>query len=186
MLPKLSILIPSLYKRNIFLTALLSQIQSQPDHLLSQTQILVDIDNGIKPIGSKRNALKESAEGEYIAYIDDDDRISDIYLTRIFEGIEKGVDHVGVCMEFRRDGESPEIVKSSIGHTWEKKGGVIYRTPQHICAIRKEIADMVSFPPVRFGEDKAFSELINPLLKTEHLCDDVIYYYNYRSDKKGI
>jgi hypothetical protein len=30
-----------------------------------------------------------------------------------------------------------------------------------------------------FGEDKQFSEEIKPLLKTEDLIDDPIYYYLY-------
>lgn len=180
---KLSILIPSLYSRFEFLSKLLACISVQNKVCLNQTEILINTDNTAKSIGQKRNELLQSANGEYSVFIDDDDTISEDYLLRIFEGINKGVDHIGISMMYKPDNGAHKLVKCSRDYAWCEKDNIYYRSAQHVCPIKTSIAKQVVFPLTNFGEDKVFSDLINPLIKTEHLIDTPIYFYNYRSNK---
>lgn len=184
--PRLSVLVPSLTKRGQFLSRLLDQLSTQNADCLKQTEILVSIDNGVKSVGQKRNELMQAATGEYVVYADDDDEVMLGYMFLIFHGIKEGADHIGITMSFKRDGANEEIIKHSIGHVWENKDGIILRSATHLCPIKREIALQVKFPDKSFGEDKEWAELINPLLRSEYLVEEVIYYYNYRSNKNGI
>lgn len=180
---KLSILIPSLYKRQILLSSLLAQIANQDTTCLIHTEVITSIDGGVKSIGQKRNELLQKATGDYVVFIDDDDNISKDYLERIFEGINKGVDHIGIAMSVSLDGKLPKVCLNSKYYVWEEKNNIYYRGVQHVCAIKREIAQAVKYPEINFGEDKVYSEIITPLINTEHLITEPIYFYNFKSNK---
>ncbi len=182
MTPKLSILIPSLIKRSGYLLRLMEGFRTQLNHV-NEVEILVNVDNGKKSIGQKRNELLQQATGDYVVFIDDDDEISTVYLLEIFEGIEKGVDHIGIQMMYMPDKGVSKLVKCSKDYAWEEKDGVYLRSAQHVCAIKRSIATQVKFPEISFGEDKTWSETITKLVETEHLVSEPIYFYRYRSQK---
>lgn len=78
---KLSILILSIPSRlSNFLPTLLQNLLKQAEPFKNQVEILTLIDNKVRSIGKKRQNLIDIAEGEYIAFIDDDDRVSDNYI----------------------------------------------------------------------------------------------------------
>ncbi len=181
---KLSILIPSLYKRYHLLNMVLEGINSQNAECLEQTEVLINTDCGKKPTGTKRNELLRSASGEYVVFIDDDDLISWEYLQLIFEGIKKDVDHIGISMIYQEDGGPEKMVRCSKQYGgWGEENGVYLRTAQHVCPIKREIALQVKYPDISFGEDKAYSDQINKLIQTEHLIATPIYYYKFRTIK---
>lgn len=180
---KLSILIPSLYNRFEFLSRLLALLALQDKVCLNQTEVIINTDNRIKKIGAKRNELLQSATGEYVVFIDDDDTISQDYLLQIFEGINKGVDHVGISMMYQPDRGKHALVKCSKNYAWGDKDGVYYRSAQHVCPIKASIAKRFTFQETNFGEDKIYAEKINPLIQTEHLINKPIYFYLDRVNK---
>ena len=86
---KLSILICSLASREYYRNRLLELLESQIN-VENQTsiEVLQDIDHGEASIGSKRQRLIEVAKGDYVCFIDDDDRISPDYIEKILKAIE--------------------------------------------------------------------------------------------------
>ena len=88
-MPKLSILIPSVPSRKTQMIELLDSLENQ---LLSlgrsnDVEILVFYDNKLRTVGAKRNDLLYLAKGEYLAFIDDDDNVSDSYFKLDFHTI---------------------------------------------------------------------------------------------------
>ncbi len=85
---KLSILILTVPKRQKRYFPRLTQ------HLLEQIGDREDIevlglyDNKKRSVGEKRNNLLEIAKGEYLTFIDDDDRIADDYIESITKVID--------------------------------------------------------------------------------------------------
>lgn len=187
---KLSILICSLLQRKDKLSKLLNQIIKQIKSF-PQVQVLVNIDNRQKSTGTKRNILLNSANGVYIAAIDDDDRISDTYFKQIFQAFDGdfSVDCLSLQGRIRINGgeERTFIHDISIKKWDEKKDNrnkvVYYRGINHLNVCKLSIAKSVGFPDKTFGQDKSFSDMVMPFLKTQKKVKGVIYYYDY-FDKK--
>ena len=87
---KLSILILSITDRAEQLKKLTDELDIQIElyNLKDSVEILTEIDNKEKTIGDKRNIVKAKAKGEYICFIDDDDMVSEDYLSEIFIATE--------------------------------------------------------------------------------------------------
>ena len=182
-LPDLSILICSLYNRGRVRGRLLTLLESQPPELLARCQIVVDIDGGEVTIGAKRNRLLDASVGKYIVFIDDDDTITKTYLARIFEGIDLGVDHIGVGMLYCPFDASPQLVECSMKHDWTHAGTKFLRPPQHTCAVKANLARFVGFDDISFGEDRSYAERLKPLIETEYVVKEPIYIYQYDARK---
>jgi len=179
---KLSILICSIDIRTELLSKLMSVLDLQ---LNSDVEVLVEKDNGKISIGKKRNILLRRAKGEYISYIDDDDLVSDDYVSKILEAISHKPDCCGIEGEITTDGTNPRKFIHSIKYTdWFEKNGIYYRNPNHLNPIKKEIASQIGFPEIDHGEDKNYSANIYPLLNNEVYIDSVIYHYLYSSVNK--
>ena len=187
MKPILSILIPSLHDRYNYLTRILNQISSQPEHLLNQCEIQVNIDGRYKTTGEKRNQLLSASSADYIVFIDDDDSISPNYLEQIFIGISKNVDAIAITSLYSPDDietcGSPRIVKHSKDYVWAETPEAYLRNITHICPVKRDLALQVGFPPTTFGEDISYSSGLTSLVKEEYLIEDVIYTHQYRSKK---
>lgn len=183
---KLSILICTVPQRADFLQRLYNILIPQK---VDEVEILVSESVNIS-IGEKRNALLESAKGDYIAFIDDDDRISDNYISLILKGIDKGVDCCSLRGIITEDGRNPQIFEHSIRYkeysTDEAREVVHERFPNHLNAIKSSIAKQFKFPHIDVSEDTnwAYQIFHSGLIKTEHYIPQVIYYYEYRRNKK--
>lgn len=185
--PLLSILIPSLDKRAGLLTVLLRSLEKQitPD-IKDKIEFCINLDNGKKSIGQKRNELTQSAKGLYCASIDDDDRISVNYISHILRGIEKEPDCCSLIGTYTKDGRNPMLFKHSIQYNgWYTKDRVLYRYPNHLNCIRTDIAKQIKYPELYHGEDKSFSDQLREsgLLKVEHKIEHILYTYDFRSNK---
>jgi glycosyltransferase involved in cell wall biosynthesis len=138
-------------------------------------------------IGHKRNALLSAAQGEYLAFIDSDDRIGDNYFAHAFTGINQGVDACGLTGIITEDGQNPKkFVHSMRYDSWYEKDGIYYRNNNHLNVCRSSIAKQMRFPETSQGEDHDYSKqlLASGLIKTEYWDEnEVIYMYDYRSKK---
>lgn len=200
MTPKLSILIPTTHDRAQLLKRLTIIIESQLGEVKAlkpgkicrwffdspDVEVLTFKDNKEFSVGTKRNALLQSAQGEYIAFIDDDDRISDNYFKLIFEGIEKGVDCCSLKGIITENGNNPLLFEHSIKYSAYKTNPegmpVRYeRFPNHLNCIKASIAKQFSFPESNHGEDTDWAtQIFNAgVIKSEHYIDEVIYYYEW-------
>ena len=101
LLKDFSILICSLESRSLKLNRLLSILKEQAD---DRVEILVSVDSGEKSVGAKRNELVKASCGKYLAFIDDDDIVSDDYVDLILKAIQDGPDVVVLQLDYYQDG----------------------------------------------------------------------------------
>jgi glycosyltransferase involved in cell wall biosynthesis len=181
-----SILICSLENRKHFLDRLLQIIKPQ---ITNEVEVLISLDDGSLSIGKKRNDLLERSKGEYIAFVDDDDLVSEDYVELILKALESKPDVVGIHLHHLTDGVLTGLTYHSLDYDswWEEKtlGSLTkyYRNPNHLNPVKKIYALQVKFPEISFGEDKEYSNNILPLLKTQNKISQEIYYYYFRTNK---
>lgn len=184
----LSVLICSLHSRAQFLHRLKSELEKQINqyNFHDQVDIVIDTDNGEKTIGQKRNDLIEKAKGKYVCFIDDDDMVSPFYLKTILKGCEQDTDCVGLVGRMTIDGSREKIfIHSARFKTYFEQNRIYYRPPNHLNAIKREIAIQFKFPEKNFSEDTDWALQVakSNMIKTEAPVNVVLYYYLYRSKK---
>lgn len=188
--PLLSILICTLPKREYMFRELVVFLSSQViDFDEGAIEILFD-DSEVDSIGEKRNRLMGRAKGKWLCAIDDDDKVSSNYIKLLLEATESDCDCASLKGEITIDGGIPEIFEHSIKYNeWKTnpKGSDIRheRFPNHLNLVKASIAKQFQFPEKNFSEDFDWStELHNSgLLRIEHYIPDVIYFYNFISNK---
>ena len=144
------------------------------------------LNNGQYSKGHYRNELLSWAKGEYVCFIDADDRISKDYIQTLIEGAKTNPDCISLRGEFSHDGGAPEIFEHSLKYSqWRTTTGLIKyeRNPNHLNCIKAEIAKSIKFDDINHGEDHLWSKAIQPLLKKEYYTDKILYYYDYISKK---
>jgi glycosyltransferase involved in cell wall biosynthesis len=182
---KLSILIPTVVGREEKLERLLSILNSQGE--FPSVEILIEKDNKEISIGSKRQELLEKAKGEYVSFIDDDDEVSDDYISQILKAIEYNHDAIGFKIECTFNGTGKCMASASKRYAdWgENQDGFRYvRSIYHKTPVRRELALKAGFEDMRFGEDYVYSRKIMSLVKSEYYIDKVLYFYKY-NDEEG-
>jgi len=175
---KLSILIPSLDERNTKLENLKTELNRQIDK--KSVQVIAVTDDRQMSIGQKRNMLLNQSSGEYVAFIDDDDLISKDYIEKVLNGVKNNPSCSSLTGRIMfSDGYSRPFIHSLKYDRWidDHEGKVYYRPPNHLNAVKRDIAKAVGFPSVNLGEDRHFSMGIRSLLKREEWIDGVIYQY---------
>lgn len=164
--PKFSILTPAIPERAHQLAALCAEIDRQRAPFGQQVEHIVLMDSrGARTVGEKRDELVRLARGEYLAFVDDDDRISPDYIASIMAALAS---------------ESPDVVTFYQHAVWnglqstvifrlgQNNGpfipdGVTDRNAWHVCVWRAAIARLHHFPASNYGEDWAWAR---------HLCAD--------------
>jgi glycosyltransferase involved in cell wall biosynthesis len=183
----LSILILSTDDRLEFLERLIKKLEPQLNEF---TEVLCDMGDG--NIGFKRNKLVQKAVGRYVAFIDDDDLVSEDYIEQILKAIRMNPDCCELNGIYYIDGVEQKPFKHSIfhgvdhtGNPYFEDGGAYYRCPNHLNAIKREIAIKYPFPELNHGEDTNFAIQLfkDKALRTEGKIDKIIYHYYYRSNK---
>ncbi|MFH1718521.1 MAG: glycosyltransferase family A protein [Planctomycetota bacterium] len=134
--------------------------------------------DGGATIGENRNEALADAIGDYVCFVDDDDLVSEDYVARILAAIETCPDVVGLTGHYICGANKPELFVHSIRYKeWLTVDGVHQRMPNHINAIRRDLVMQVKYPPKNHGEDFDFSMSVAPLLKTEVMPEEILYYY---------
>lgn len=191
---KLSILICTVEGREHFLERLTKILEKQimPRYWSSIEVISIggNKEDDAMSIGAKRSLLLDLADGEYVCFIDDDDRVSENYVELLLPGIEKGVDCCSLRGIITEDGQNPLIFEHSIKYKEYKTNPegmpVRYeRYPNHLNCIKASIAKQFRFPETNHGEDTDWATKIfkSGLIKTEHYIDNILYNYEYRRKK---
>lgn len=154
--------------------------------LEGKVEILVEVDEGEETIGAKRNKLLQRAAGKYVAFIDDDDSISDDYLLKVFGGINQNRDCCSLNGIITFDGSNPKVFKHSIDYKkYDEVDGEYLRFPNHLNAIKASIAKQFKFPEKNYSEDTEWATALHEsgLLKTEWRIFGTIYFYKYIRNK---
>lgn len=186
----LSILICTLDERKIVFDELMVNLENQVMKFPPGTvEILVKCDNREMTTGAKRDYLLRKAKGDYIDFIDDDDDVYPYFVSEIIRAAKFGADCMATNGIMTTDGANRipwRLSKNYPNVTIYEEGiGQVYlRTTNHISPVRRDIAIQGGFPDISNGEDKAYSESIHPLLKTEHTILPPMYHYKFSSQNK--
>jgi glycosyltransferase involved in cell wall biosynthesis len=176
------ILIPTMPSRSALLDRLLGILIPQ---LVPGVSFFTD--DGLGTIGEKRQRMLNNSSADYVAFIDDDDRISPDYISRILPCLESRPDCVGISIYVTTDGrpwpDNP-IFMHSLRFKYNSAWRGNHRTPHHLCPLRREIAIKSRFSDKNWGEDYDFALGLLPRLATEEWSgDEPIYFYDYLTSK---
>lgn len=184
----LSILVCSVHTRyKTFLPNIQDQLYDQLAALSEADQQRVEIivltDNKQMMLGHKRNVMVDIAQGKYISFVDDDDRIADDYIATLLKATEKDTDSIVFTAEVSLNGEKPKPCYYSKEFKRDyNKPNAYYRIPNHICCVKRAVSLKSSFPNQLYGEDAGYGKVLLPHLKTETVIDRVLYYYDYNAE----
>lgn len=182
---KLSILVCSTHNRyNTFLPKMLDALFGQfrnlePDQQ-KEVEILTLIDNKTIMLGIKRNNLIDISKGDYVVFVDDDDRVAENYISKLLDATGSGADIITFPVMVSLNGEPAKPCYYSKDYEKDfNRPDSYYRLPNHIMAVKRELAQMVPFKPVLYGEDSDYSKRLRPFLKTQHTIKETLYFYDY-------
>ena len=186
MKPLLSILIPSIPSRfESHLFPLWKELQRQCNESMygSRVEILILSDNKHRSIGSKRQALLNLAQGDYIAFMDDDDKPNEKYIINfLYETIRNSIksDVITFNQHVSINGELYPLT-FKFGHevNEEPNKDGFTRPPWHVCFWRRDVVQHCTFPNSNYGEDWAWAEQANKKAKTSHHIDEFMMTYVY-------
>jgi glycosyltransferase involved in cell wall biosynthesis len=163
------------------LPLLVQQIQKQvDDQQQNNIEILYFGDNKKRSIGRKRNDLLKLAQGKYVCFLDDDDKISSVFISRLMPHLHVSTDIICYMVECSVDGGTGKPVYYNKNHTKNTNYPEYYeRMPNHLMVVKRELALQTLFKDISFGEDKDYSIRLKPLLQSQILIEEVLYYYIY-------
>lgn len=180
----LSILTPSIPRRAAKLASLAERITPWTGNDIEWLTITDD-----RPSGPKRNEMMDSARGDYVCHIDDDDMLDHIFPSLILP-LLCGVDVVLYDAYVSFNGSPQFRVSTGIDHPNEQPRNLpggrfsdIRRRPWHWNAWRTDIARKGRFPEQHHGaEDAIWLEQVWPLAKTSLKADYPIFLHFYNSN----
>lgn len=183
---KWSILIASHVSRRDSLYRLIGLVEPQ---LTPQVEVDVLWNRGQLGIGEYRQKLLDKARGEYVNFVDDDDRIPDHYVSDILEALETDPDYVGFQVHMHDASDPPVLGKREIRveHSiryegWFGRAPNLYRDISHLNPIRRDIAIKGRFVGGR-SEDRKWAKEVRPWVKTEVYIPKVMYFYDFERGK---
>jgi hypothetical protein len=185
---KLSILMLGISNRLDYSKKIFKKIEDQINNLnTKEVELLFLIDNKNQTVGSKRQSLLDISRGSFVCFMDDDDDISDDYVSEILSAIKSNpnVDVINFKQKARINNDVETDIIFSIKHKTNDDyypGGVIKRLPFHICVWNKKIASQVRFPNISKVEDWAWAKELCLLATTEYNIDKYLHYYIFNSE----
>lgn len=150
--------------------------------------VISDSDNKQKSIGKKRQDLLEAAKKsdcEWIVFFDDDDLPSENYIQLILDTINSNpdIDCIGINGTMTTNGSNPQTWCHVLGETWREgkpnEKFTYYRPIIHFNPVKLELALKAGFKDMRYGEDRDYSDRLNPLLKKMAYIEQPLFHYNY-------
>jgi glycosyltransferase involved in cell wall biosynthesis len=182
-----SVLIPTIPGREASLQSLLASLREKVARIAPHLRVeySINFDTREKSIGKKRQELLQGAKGKYMAFIDDDDAITDAYIEDLRDTIA-GQFHV---MRLRG-----QIQQYTFTHSLENTlsgmmaaGEVFLRPPNHLNPMLTDVAKLVSFGDATRGEDLDWTIRMarRGLLEREFRSDASRIHYLYQmGDRK--
>jgi glycosyltransferase involved in cell wall biosynthesis len=177
---QLTVAICSIPSRADQLSALVKHLEKQAEG--KPVEILAILDNKTIKIGKKRNSLVELASGKYVAFVDDDDWVTDDYVDSILEKVHEDNDVILFQQLRFEDGKKDRISICSLDVEKDyNTPSAYYRKPSHLMATKKELILQSRYrEDVGVGgEDMEWSSRVRSLLKTSSSIDKVLYHYFY-------
>ncbi len=186
--PLWAILVPTIPQRQALLLRLLDALLPQLDEPAGAVRVIAWRNSGRPRLAEVRDALVATAGSDYVSFVDDDDLVSDDYVSRIVTAMHDSpaVHHVGFRVDYCVSGESREVVDHSLRwRRWHRTAdGRLVRDFTHLDPVRRDIARRGRFAAAKPGraEDRVWCRQIRPLLRTEAYVDRVLYRYLYSDE----
>jgi glycosyltransferase involved in cell wall biosynthesis len=175
----LSVLIPSVPERMDHLKRIVDELSRQSEH--KAVEILVLLDNKKRTVGSKRNTLIEQAQGAYIVFVDDDDRVEPNYVDFLCASIEAmpEVDCVVFDVEVNYNGYFSKICKYGKEYNYGEDARYYYRKPNHLMCYARRIAVKHPFKDIGYGEDDEWAARVSEDIVHQARLPATLYHYDY-------
>lgn len=183
---KLSILIPSIPSRiSTHLLPLYHMIEEQASKF-PDVEILCFLDNKMRTIGKKREGLVQLAQGEYQVQIDDDDVVSEFFVSELHREIskEESPDVILFNQYASINGGNFFTVSFDLGNENEqcrqdenKKWVNIKRAPFHNMCWKSSLAKSELFPDASYSEDWHWAKRLIPKVKSWSKIPRCLTYY---------
>jgi hypothetical protein len=183
-----SVLIPTIPGREASLQSLLASLRETLARVAPHLRVeyCIAFDNREKSIGRKRQDLLQGAKGKYMAFIDDDDAITDAYIEDLRDTIS-GSFHV---MRLRG-----QIQQFTFTHSLENtlsgmmaSGEVFLRPPNHLNPMLTDVAKLVPFGDAVRGEDLDWTIRLakRGFLEREFRSDPSRIHYIYQMGERKV
>ena len=188
--PLLSILIPTLVRREDRFLRLLTGLTFQIESSHAPVEVVALQNSGARPIAEYREILLHDARGKYLCFIDDDDEVPDYYIDELMKALIQDPDVV--AFEVFCAGIAASRTLTGLKYSGMTRAPIVtgnslayVRAYIHMQPIRTEIARQSSFiSPSEAGfarEDYQFTETVAPSLLArgshEIYIDKVMYRY---------
>lgn len=155
--------------------------QLYPDD--KRVEVLYLLDNKKRSVGAKRQALLDIAQGEYIAYVDDDDDVAPEYCESILKAIATAPEKPDVVTfdQIANIAGNVGQVRFGLGNPNDdfNPDAITRRNAWHVCAWRRELAKQYTFPDLMDGEDWAWAEQLCAAAKTSVHIYAVLHFYHF-------
>jgi glycosyltransferase involved in cell wall biosynthesis len=184
---KLSILVPTLPETYSIgmLARLRTVLDPQIKNRSSEVELIIHDAGRSMPTGTKRNELIKQADGDFIVFVDCDDLVPAYYVDEMLKAINKGPDVVTFVGHITDNGGPKERFVIKLGERYEKRGGVYYRPPNHLTAMKRSLVEHVKFQPIWIQEDYQWCMAIQKqgILKEEVHIQKDMYLYEFILNK---
>jgi len=181
----LSVLIPATPKRYLsHLWPLWRKLEGQVNALQnsSDVELLVFLDNRQRTIGEKRDALVQMSRGEFVTFVDDDDDVSDDYISTLVSIAKCCTDATSVITFDQRvivNGVEATC-QFSLAHPNERFAQPTFRrNAWHVCAWRGSLARRFRFPANNYGEDWGWAKHLVAEATGEVRVSRTLHTYRY-------
>ncbi len=154
----------------------------------NEVEILALYDNKKRSVGEKRNNLISIANGEYLSFIDDDDWVSDSYISSIIKEIDKL--EKPDCIVFDTDTEMVDFgirqhAKFGIEFDYWRSTDRTQRRckPSHLNVWKTEFAKKYKYQHISFGEDTEWCERVWRDIKKQSRIEKTLLYPVFERSK---
>lgn len=178
---RLSILIPALPERLTLSSPTLKVLTEQA--MGKPVEVLALMDNRQRSTGRKRNALLDLAQGNFVAFVDDDDQIAPNYVDRLYQAI---IQHphadcmvFDVQVDFR--GQFTKIARYGVEYELGEDDRYYYRKPNHLMGYSRRIALRHRYRDTNWGEDTEWAARASRDVVTQVRIPEVLYHYLIRN-----
>jgi len=183
----LSILIATLESRRDQFAHMFARLTSQirDAGLSDEIEILSLCDNREQKVGTKRNRLIRQASGRFVTFVDDDDDVSDDYISRITTIIRNHpeIDCIGLKALVTFRGSHPRQMTYSLRYDdYFSRGHSYFRPPHHLNPMLRNIALEYPFLDASGVEDAEWALRLrrSGALRREEFIDTPVYFYKSR------
>lgn len=146
-------------------------------------EIVICTDEKKLKVGEKRNLLLKAATGSYVSFVDDDDIVSDDYVSELLTAMKSDCDIIVFDVIMYQNGKKMFDVSYDKDYRRDySEGNQAFRLPNHIMCFKSSIAKGHEFMKINYGEDGIWARKVNRRIKTQHRIDKVLYYYYFDTE----